>query len=207
VTPVSDDAQLAEHNDFSIDLTCAHEAFPGHHLQFVTENQHHSSNHTRLVNASASMYEGWALYCEQLSIEQGWLKKDEHRFMMLRDRLWRALRIIVDVKLQTGQLSIERAIELMMAELGFARKQAEAEINWYTSSPTVPLCYATGRELIHRARDEVVSDAGLSLAEFHNKLLSQGSIALPLGLQQSFGEKIWQSIHADVFGKKVEQTT
>jgi uncharacterized protein (DUF885 family) len=202
VTPVSDDAQLAEHNDFSIDLTCAHEAFPGHHLQFVTENQQHSSNHTRLVNASASMYEGWALYCEQLSIEQGWLKKDEYRFMMLRDRLWRALRIIIDVKLQTGQLSIERAIELMMAELGFERKQAEAEINWYTSSPTVPLCYATGCELIHRARDEVVSDTGLSLLEFHNKLLSQGSIALPLGLQHSFGEKTWQSIHADVFGKQ-----
>jgi len=165
VTPVSDDAQLAEHNDYSIDLTCAHEAFPGHHLQFVTENQYHASNYTRLINASASMYEGWALYCEQLSIEQGWLKKDEHRFMMLRDRLWRALRIIIDVKLQTGQLTIERAVELMMAELGFEKQQAEAEINWYTSSPTVPLCYATGREIIHRARDELVSKTGLDLPD------------------------------------------
>jgi uncharacterized protein (DUF885 family) len=201
VTPVSDEAQLAEHNDFSIDLTCAHEAFPGHHLQFVTENQHHSSNYTRLVNASASMYEGWALYCEQLSIEQGWLKKDEHHFMMLRDRLWRALRVIIDVKLQTGQLNVGRAVELMMAELGFERQQAEAEINWYTSSPSIPLCYATGRELIQSARDEIVGDSGIDLAEFHNKLLGQGSIALPLGLQQAFGETTWQNIRADVFGK------
>ena len=120
--------------------------------------------------------------------------------MMLRDRLWRALRVIIDVKLQTGQLSIARAVELMMAELGFERGQAEAEINWYTSSPTIPLCYATGRELIQHARDKVVGDSGLSLPEFHNKLLSQGSIALPLGLQQSFGDTTWQSIHADVFG-------
>lgn len=201
VTPVLDDEQLAEHNDFSIDLTCAHEAFPGHHLQFVTQNQYHSSNHTRLVNASASMYEGWALYCEQLSIDQGWLNTDEHRFMMLRDRLWRALRVIIDVKLQTSQLSVERAIELIMTELGFERKQAQAEINWYTSSPTVPLCYATGRELIHSTRDEVVGDSGLGLSEFHNKLLAQGSIALPLGLQQSFGEKTWQTVHGKIFGK------
>jgi uncharacterized protein (DUF885 family) len=201
VTPVSDEAQLAEHNDFSIDLTCAHEAFPGHHLQFVTQNQYHSSNHTRLVNASASMYEGWALYCEQLSIEQGWLNTEEHHFMMLRDRLWRALRVIIDVKLQTGQLSVESAVDLMMAELGFGRQQAEAEINWYTHSPTIPLCYATGRELIHSARDEVVGDSGSELSEFHNKLLAQGSIALPLGLQQTFGETAWQNIHAEVFGE------
>lgn len=200
VTPVSDEAQLAQHNNYSIDLTCVHEAFPGHHLQFVTEHQHHSSNYTRLVNASASMYEGWALYCEQLSIEHGWLNKDEHRFMMLKDRLWRALRVIIDVKLQTGQLSIKRAVELMMAELGFERPQAEAEINWYTSSPTVPLCYATGRELILRAREEMVGNSGISLPVFHNKLLSQGSIALPLGLKQAFGEQTWQTIHDEVLG-------
>ena len=88
-----------------------------------------------------------------------------------------------------------------MAELGFERQQAEAEINWYTSSPTIPLCYATGRELIHSARDEVVGDSGSGLSEFHNKLLAQGSIALPLGLQQAFGEKTWQSVHSAVFGK------
>ena len=200
VTPVSDESQLVGHNDFSIDLTCAHEAFPGHHLQFVTGHLSHSSNHTRLVNTSASMYEGWALYCEQLATEQGWLKKDEHRFMMLRDRLWRALRVIIDVKLHTGKLSIERAVDLMMAELGFKRQQAEAEIRWYTSSPTVPLCYATGRELIQSARDQVLGNSGTGLSEFHKKLLAEGSIALPLVLQQAFGEKTWLTVHAEVFG-------
>lgn len=199
VTPVSDDRLLAEHNDFSIDLTCVHEAFPGHHLQFVTEHGLASTNYTRLVNASASMYEGWALYCEQLAIEQGMLDSDEHRFVMLRDRLWRALRVIIDVKLQTGQLSIARAVELMMAELGFSREQAEAEINWYTSSPTVPMCYATGCELILAARNDVVANSGVELAEFHNRLLQQGSIALPLGLRQAFGESVWRSAHTAVF--------
>lgn len=199
VTTVTDDALLVEHNNFSIDLTCAHEAFPGHHLQFVTEHLQPDSNHTRLINASASMYEGWALYCEQLAIEQNMLDKDEHRFIMLRDRLWRALRVIIDVKLQTGQLSIDAAVALMMKELGFGRQQAEAEINWYTSSPTVPMCYATGCELILAARNEWVDQKNMSLLEFHDKLLAQGSIALPLGIEKTFGESTWHKVHAGVF--------
>ncbi len=200
VTPVNDDAQLQEHNRYSIDLTCAHEAYPGHHLQFVTEQQRHADNTTRLVNASASMYEGWALYCEELAIEQGLLNKDEHRFIMLRDRLWRALRVIIDVKLQTGQLGIEEATVLLMSELGFGRAQAEAEINWYSGSPAVPLCYATGRELIKAVRDEVMSSGHKSLMDFHDGLLAQGSIALPLGVQLAFGDEVWHKAHTRIFG-------
>ncbi|MCW8923397.1 MAG: DUF885 domain-containing protein [Gammaproteobacteria bacterium] len=198
VTTSSDEAALAGHNNYSIDLTCAHEAFPGHHLQFVTENLS-KPNYTRLLNASASMYEGWALYCEELAIEQGYLNKDEHRFMMLRDRAWRALRIIIDVKLQTAQLSIEDAVELMMAELGFSCEQAQAEVNWYSCSATTPLCYAVGREMILQARDAVKQQADFSLLEFHNQLLSQGSIALPLVIQQAMGQSVWQAVREKMF--------
>jgi len=198
VTTISDEAALAEHNDYSIDLTCAHEAFPGHHLQLVTENQS-KPGYTRLINVSASMYEGWALYCEELAIEQGFLNKDEHRFIMLRDRAWRALRIIIDVKLQTGQLSIEAAVELMMAELGFSREQAQAEINWYSSSPGTPLCYALGREMILQAREVAQQQADFDLKKFHDLMLSQGSIALPLVIQQSMGVSVWQTVREKMF--------
>lgn len=198
VTTTSDEAALAEHNNYSIELTCAHEAFPGHHLQFVTENQS-KANYTRLLNASASMYEGWALYCEELAIEQGFLNKDEHRFIMLRDRAWRALRIIIDVKLQTSQLSIDAAVELMMAELSFSREQAQAEINWYSCSPTTPLCYALGREIILHVREAMKGQGDFSLLNFHDQLLSQGSIALPLVIQQSMSESVWQTVREKMF--------
>ena len=198
VTTTSDEAALAEHSDCSIDLTCAHEAFPGHHLQFVTKNQS-KPNYTRLLNASASMYEGWALYCEELSIEQGFLDKEEHRFMMLRDRSWRALRIIIDVKLQTGQLSTEGAIDLMVAELSFSREQAEAEINWYSCSPTTPLCYAVGREMILQAREVAQEQGKFDLKKFHDLILSHGSIALPLVIQQTMGDSVWQVVKEKMF--------
>lgn len=194
-----DETGLQEHNHCSIALACVHEAYPGHHLQFVLANQANAGKLTRLLNASASMYEGWALYAEQLAIEQGLLNQEEHRFMMLRDRLWRCLRIVIDVRLQTGEMSLQQAEDLLMRELGFSRSQAAAEISWYSSEPGTPLCYAVGCEMILAARQQIVDKAGASLKAFHDGLLQHGSIALPLVLQQSFGEAVWRHVHNAVF--------
>ena len=203
VTTVKDESLLVEHNDFSIDLTSVHEAFPGHHLQFVIANQSNNCNVTRLLHASASMYEGWALYCEQLVFEQGLYDKKEHQFIMLRDRLWRALRIIIDVKIHTGQFSFDDAVNLLVDKLGFDALQAKLEVNWYSSAATTPLCYAIGREIILRTRDKICGDISAidkaKLKDFHNRLLSQGSIALPLIIQKAFGEQVWQSVHDEIF--------
>jgi uncharacterized protein (DUF885 family) len=199
VTTVEDDALLAEHNDFSIDLASVHEAFPGHHMQFVIANQHTKNNVTRLLNASASMFEGWALYCEQLVFEQGLYDMKEHKFIMLRDRLWRALRIIIDVKIHTGEMTFEQAANLLVDKLGFDITQARAEITWYCSAAATPLCYAIGRELILKTREKTGSADKGKLKKFHDTLLSQGSIALPLVIQSMFGDAIWQSVHDEIF--------
>ena len=203
VTTVKDESLLVEHNDFSIDLTSVHEAFPGHHLQFVIANQSNNCNVTRLLHDSASMYEGWALYCEQLVFEQGLYDKKEHQFIMLRDRLWRALRIIIDVKIHTRQFSFDDAVNLLVDKLGFDALQAKLEVNWYSSAATTPLCYAIGREIILRTRDKICGDISAidkaKLKDFHDRLLSQGSIALPLIVKNIFGEQVWQSVHDQIF--------
>ena len=195
----AEESGLLEHNRFSIDLTCVHEAFPGHHVQFVLANQANRGKLTRLLNTSASMYEGWALYCEQLAIEQGWLEYDEHRFIMLRDRLWRCLRMIIDVKLHSGAMTLQQAQDLLVDELAFDPAQAAAEISWYSQSAATPLCYATGCELLLTAREQLVGQGALSLKAFHDGVLRHGSIALPLGLQHGFGEALWHRVHAQVF--------
>jgi len=199
VTTVEDDALLAEHNQFSIDLTSVHEAFPGHHLQFVIANQKNKNNIRRLLNTSASMYEGWALYCEQLVFEQGLYNKKEHEFILLRDRLWRALRIIIDVKIHTGRFSFDDAVNLLVEKLGFDVSQARSEINWYSNAAATPLCYAIGREIILKTREKIDVSDKEKLKSFHDKLLSQGSIALPLIIQSVFGEEVWQSVHDEIF--------
>ena len=190
---------LSDHNIYSIDLTCVHEAFPGHHLQFVTANHQHDTSPARMLNTSATLFEGWALYSEDLALEHGLLDKAEHRFMLLRDRMWRALRVIIDVGIQTGQMTLEEASGRMVDELGFDKNQAQSELGWYSSAPTVPLCYATGRELIVQLREHCVGQNSMALDAFHNKILSQGSIALPLVISEMCGEDVWQSLRNSIF--------
>lgn len=199
ITIPENDEELKEHNYTSIHLTCAHEAFPGHHMQFVLANQYCHDNIVRTLNTSASMYEGWALYCEQLVIDQGLLVNDEHRFMSLRDRLWRCLRIIIDCSIHTGKMTLQQAVDKLVSELGFSEQQARGELSWYTAAPTTPLCYATGCEMITLARKQIVEGSNADLQLFHDSLLKHGSIALPLVLQQSFSPVVWNRIHSSLF--------
>ena len=189
VTPVSDADLLREHNRVGLENTSVHESYPGHHLQFSLANSiRAASTLPRLSNESSVFYEGWALYCEQLMQEQGFLKTKEHRFVMLKDRLWRALRIIIDVKTQTGKLSYDDAADLMVRELQFPRAQACADLNWYSQSPSGPMGYALGWSIINRLRDREKTRLGdkFTLREFHDKLLSAGSISLPLVERRHF---------------------
>ena len=189
VTPVNDDDLLREHNWVGLENTSVHESYPGHHLQFSVANSlPAASTLPRLMNESSVFYEGWALYCEQLMQARGFLKTKEHRFVMLKDRLWRALRIIIDVKTQTGSMSYDEAADLMVRELHFPRPQACADLNWYSQSPSVPMGYALGWSIINRLRNEEQTRLGgkFDLCRFHDKLLSAGSIALPLVEKRHF---------------------
>ena len=189
VTPVGDDDLLREHNWVGLENTSVHESYPGHHLQFSVANSlSAASTLPRLMNESSVFYEGWALYCEQLMQEQGFLKSKEHRFVMLKDRLWRALRIIIDVKTQTGKMTYDEAADLMVRELHFPRAQACGDLNWYSQSPSVPMGYALGWSIINRLREQEQNRLGskFTLRDFHDKLLSAGSISLPLVERRHF---------------------
>ncbi len=200
VTPAKTEADLGEHNNISLKHTCVHEAWPGHHLQFVKANiKPTSSTLPRLLNASATLYEGWALYCEQLMHELGFITEPESRFVLLKDRLWRALRIMIDVGIHTRGLSLEDAANLMQEKLGFSKGQAMGDLTWYTHAPGVPMGYATGWTLINNLKEEQKKKDKFNLKAFHDTLLSSGSIALPLTIVRGFGLSAWQKAHKTVF--------
>jgi len=202
VTPVNSDDELAEHNFAAIAQTSVHEAWPGHHLQFVTTNQSdQGSRLLRRLYPCATLYEGWALYCEQMMLGQGFDRYPGQTIVMLRDRLWRALRIIIDVNIHTGEWTLEQAAAEMVEKLGFSQQQAQAECNWYSLSPTVPMSYAVGWALINAVRDIIKPSEGEELKAFHDKLLSCGSVALPLVIENQFGKAVWQQCCQRVFGE------
>jgi uncharacterized protein (DUF885 family) len=167
--------KLAEQQQhFGLPLTCSHEAYPGHHLQFVTAN-HHPRKWRRLF-AHAVFYEGWTLWCEQMLLD---LRIDRSPWLpvqQLHDALWRCHRILVDLRLQTGRYSHEQAIRHLQQHLGFTRARATADVNWYTAQPAVPMCYWLGRLENERLRQRVMAGRGWSLLRFNDWLLSFGTI-------------------------------
>ena len=173
---------MREHNYSSISNTSIHEAYPGHHLQLVVANEHPSL--TRLLVDAPEFVEGWAMYCELMMREAGFDTAAEHRLMMHTDAIWRVCRIILDVKLQRGQMGIDEAVDFLVEQTGFERPQAAAEVKWYTYRPTYPLSYLLGRQLLLRLRADERARLGdaFSLRAFHDALLNQGS--LPISFQR-----------------------
>jgi uncharacterized protein (DUF885 family) len=184
VTPSVDGAAgaMREHNHASIYNTSIHEAYPGHHVQLAAANEHPSL--IRLLVDAPEFVEGWAMYCELMMREQGFDTAPSHRLMMHTDAIWRACRIILDVKLHRGQIGVDDAIDFMVEQTGFERPNAEAEVKRYTYTPTYQLSYLLGRVLILRLRADEQLRLGdrFSLRAFHDALLSQGG--LPVSFQR-----------------------
>lgn len=178
VTPVAegDEAGLCEHAAASIPVTALHEAYPGHHLQLVTANRGRSL--VRKIYGTPVLVEGWALYCEELMYEQGFYPDLETRLFQLKDLLWRACRVILDVRLHTGVMSPEAAVNYLVAEAHLERAHAQAEVNRYCAMPTQPMSYLMGKLEIQRLRGEVETrvKGRFALRAFHDELLAWGSI-------------------------------
>lgn len=159
---------------FGLSLTAAHEAYPGHHLQFTTANRH--PRKWRRLFSHAVFYEGWTLWCEQMMADLRIDKSPWLRVQQLHDALWRVHRILVDVRLQTRRYSHGQGARHLMKHLGFTKARAEADVNWYTASPAVPMSYWLGRLENERLRRRLMEGRGWSLRRFNDWLLSFGTI-------------------------------
>ncbi len=184
VTKVREEDKRAERaQHFGLSLTCAHEAYPGHHLQFVTSNRH--PRRWRRLFAHAVFYEGWTLWCEQMMVD---LKVDRSPWLIvqqLHDALWRSHRILVDLYLQTRRYTYEQAVRHMQRHLGFTKARAEADVSWYTAQPAVPMSYWLGRLENQRLHRRLIEGRGWSLQRFNDWLLSFGT--LPQAWVEKYG--------------------
>jgi uncharacterized protein (DUF885 family) len=180
VTPSVDDnpTALREHYYASISNTSIHEAYPGHHLQLSIAVRHPSL--TRLLTDAPEFVEGWGMYSEQLMREHGFDDGPAFRLTMHNDAIWRACRIILDVRMHRGELSVEEATEFLVRETAFERPNARAEVLRYTFTPTYQLSYLLGKLLILRLRSEAERRLGSAfrLREFHDTLLGNGSLPI-----------------------------
>lgn len=184
VTPVSPrdakDAQrskLRGHNYAKLPVTALHEAYPGHHLQLVYANST-GTLPRKLGSALSSLFvEGWAFYCEELMEQLGFIDQPIQRLGRLKDQLWRAARIILDVSLHTQGMTVDEGVAFLVDRVGLEPKDATAEIKRYTSSPTQPMSYLIGKleilQVIEAYKDR---HPEASLRETHDRILACGSL-------------------------------
>ncbi len=180
VTPAvgHDPDAMREHNVSSISNTSIHEAYPGHHLQLDTARRIPSL--TRLLTDAPEFVEGWGMYSELMMREQGFDAGPAFRLAMHTDAIWRACRMILDVRMHRGELTVDEAVDFMVEQTSFQRSNAAAEVSWYTYRPTYPLSYLLGRTLLLGLRADEQSRLGdrFSLKGFHDTLLQNGSIPI-----------------------------
>jgi uncharacterized protein (DUF885 family) len=173
VTPPSDPKGLRDHSYAMIPSVAAHEGYPGHHLQIMSVQQLDSL--VRRVIRSAVMIEGWGLYTEQLMNDAGYYT-DEATLGQLAARLYRALRIVLDMRLQSGDLTYEQAVGQAKKIAHLSEPTARTEVARYTMEPTQPFAYLVGCLELERLRAASQERLGeeFDMRQFHDRVLSYG---------------------------------
>ena len=157
-----------------------HEAIPGHHYQISLQQENTRLPKFRQFAGYGAMTEGWALYCESLGKELG-LYKDPYQYVgALNDEMLRAVRLVVDTGLHTGQLTREQAIAYMLDNMPASEDDDTSAIERYMAIPGQALAYKIGQLKIRelRARYEKRLGSKFKLSDFHDELLKDGVMPL-----------------------------
>ncbi|MFO7792910.1 MAG: DUF885 domain-containing protein [Candidatus Saliniplasma sp.] len=189
VTPPQNEEDLTNYSYWDVRNTTVHEGYPGHHLQNAAARTHDDIFH--LFSRAIETIEGWAHYCEEMMKDHGFDDTPEARLIQTKDIVWRAARIVVDVKLSKGEMDFDEAVDFLVDNAGLKEKDALAEVKRYTQNPAYQLSYLLGKEMLKDLKEEVKSKMGDDYTEkfFHDTILYSGSVPM-IYLREIFENKI-----------------
>lgn len=189
MTPAQREDRLRSHHNAWIPIIAVHEAYPGHHVDGLKRKA--NTRLLRKIVRESIMSEGWGLFTEEMMYEQGFLQGDDVRLTQLRNRLWRAARVILDVSLHTNRMTFDDAVTFLVDKVRFDRYAAGLDVGMYTQRPTYVLGYLIGMQEIAAIRDDYIRQYGEPSppSEFYDRLLSVGSIPPALVRESLFARK------------------
>jgi uncharacterized protein (DUF885 family) len=174
-TPKEVEEHMESFNRGTIISTAIHEAYPGHYVQFLWM-QTIPSKVRKLLGANSNA-EGWAHYCEQMMLDEGYGNGDlKLRLGQLQDALLRNARYIVGIQMHTGHMTYEQGIDFFVQEGYQTRALGERETKRGTSDPTY-LYYTLGKLEILKLREDYKKMRGdaFTLHEFHDRFMREGT--------------------------------
>jgi len=184
------DEHLRDFNYGALWSISIHEVFPGHFLHYQHLRQVDSKLRKSILFSSTAFVEGWAHYCEQMMIEEGFRKNDHHvRLGQLAEALIRLCRFIVGIRLHCEDMSVEQGVRFFREEAFLEEPSARREAERGTFDPSYIL-YTAGKLMILKLREDYKAHAGsdYSLRDFHDRLLANGTVPLWLHRALMLGE-------------------
>jgi uncharacterized protein (DUF885 family) len=166
-----------------------HEVWPGHYLQFLYAPSYPSD--VRKVLGANSNSEGWAHYCEQMVIDEGFHADDpRYRLAQVQDALLRDARFIVGLRMHTAGMTVQQAEDYFVNEGYQPRPLAISEAKRGTSDALYGY-YTMGKLAILKLREDYKRKQGAAfrLQDFHDRFIGLGPLPLPLVREALLGER------------------
>jgi len=167
---------------YTLEALTLHEAVPGHHLQISLAHELQNLPEFRKTKYISAFGEGWGLYSEWLGLEAGFYKDPYSNFGRLTYEMWRACRLVVDTGIHAMGWSREQAMDYIAANTALSLHEIRTETDRYISWPGQALAYKIGELKIKELRKKTEAALGtkFDVREFHDAVLGNGSVTLPI---------------------------
>jgi len=188
--PERQEEHLRDFNYGALWAISIHEVFPGHFLHYQHLRQVASKLRKSILFSSAAFVEGWAHYCEQMMIEEGFHRNDPTVHLgQLAEALIRLCRFVVGIRLHCEDMSVEQGVRFFREEAFLEDASARREAERGTFDPSY-IVYSLGKLMVLKLREDFKAKVGskYSLRQFHDTLLGNGTVPLWLHRALMLGE-------------------
>lgn len=167
---------------YTLPALTLHEAVPGHHLQTALAQEINNVPDFRKNLYVVAFGEGWGLYTEKLGIEMGLYETPYEEFGRLTYEMWRAGRLVVDTGIHAMGWTRDEAVRFFRENSALSEHNINTEVDRYISWPGQALGYKIGelKILELRARAEKALGTDFDIRAFHDAVLANGSLPLPV---------------------------
>ncbi len=168
---------LQEYNRHMMQILTIHEAYPGHFVQL--EYAHQNPSLIRRVLESGVFVEGWAVYTEQMMLDQGYGDGDlALRLTQLKFYLRAVANAILDYKMHCSSMTDEEALDLLIRQAYQSEGEARLKIIRAKQSSCQLSTYFVGRTALYRLRQAIEREQGanFNLGRYHEAVLAHGSL-------------------------------
>ena len=177
------ESKLREYNNYTLKWLTIHEALPGHYVQFEHANDVEPPTRRLLRNlfGNGPYVEGWAEYVADVMTQSGYLESNP-KFLMMRSKVWLrgTANTILDIRMQTQNMTDKEAMDLMMNDTFQTQAEAEGKLKRAKLSSTqLPTYFLGNRQWwTLRKKYEAAKGSSFTLEEFHDRALDQGPLPL-----------------------------